>query len=181
MIILDIMMPEMDGIETCMKLRMMPELKNTIIVFLSARNEDYALIAGFEAGGDDYITKPVKPKVLISRIKALLKRYDSEEETGTSISGFLEFGNMTIDPEKYLLIIDGKEFTLPKKEFKLLMLLTSKPSRLFTRLEIFDHLWGTDNSNVSDRTIDVYIRKLRERIGENKIITIKGMGYKFEA
>jgi two-component system alkaline phosphatase synthesis response regulator PhoP len=181
LILLDIMMPGMDGIETCVKLRSVPQLKNTLIVFLSARNEDYALIAGFEAGGDDYITKPVKPKVLISRIKALLKRYDSEDEINTSISGILKFENMIIDPEKHLLIINGREFTLPRKEFKLLMLLTSKPSKLFTRLEIFDHLWGADNINVSDRTIDVYIRKLRERIGANKIITIKGMGYKFEA
>ena len=180
LIILDIMMPEMDGIETCIKLRSIPQLKNTLIVFLSARNEDYALIAGFEAGGDDYITKPVKPKVLISRIKALLKRYDNEEELGKPESICIEFDNMTIDPEKHLLIISGKEFTLPRKEFKLLMLLTSKPSRLFTRMEIFDHLWGSDNNSVSDRTIDVYIRKLRERIGEDRIITIKGMGYKFE-
>ncbi len=180
LIILDIMMPEMDGIETCLKLKSLPQLRNTIIVFLTARSEDYALIAGFEAGGDDYITKPVKPKVLISRIKALLKRYNSDEETFTATTSLLEFGNMTIDPEKYLLEMGGQKFNLPRKEFKLLMLLTSKPSRVFTRIEIFDHLWGSDGSHVSDRTIDVYIRKLRERIGEKRIVTIKGIGYKFE-
>ena len=180
LILLDIMMPETGGIETCVKLRMLPELKNTLIVFLSARNEDYSLIAGFEAGGDDYITKPVKPKVLISRIKALLKRYDGEEEIKTLITKRLEFGNISIEPERHVLVKDGEEFTIPRKEFRLLMLLTSKPSKVFTRTEIFDHLWSPDNSDVSDRTIDVYIRKLRARMGEERIITVKGVGYKFE-
>jgi two-component system alkaline phosphatase synthesis response regulator PhoP len=181
LIILDIMMPEMNGIETCRKLRSIPQLKSTIIVFLTVLNEDYLLITGFEAGGDDFITKPVKPKVLIARIRALLKRYESNEEKKTSKSGLLKFENMIIDPEKCLLIMSGKEFALPRKEFKLLMLLTSKPSKLFTRLEIFHYLWGDENTNVSERTIDVYIRKLRERIGQNRISTVKGLGYKFLA
>ena len=180
LIILDIMMPEMDGIETCHKLRNMAVLKNTLIVFLTARGEDYSLIAGYEAGGDDYITKPVRPKVLVSRIKALLRRYDTDDEVSIATPDLLKFNDMTIDPEKHMLEINGKEYLLPRKEFKLLMLLTSRPSRVFSRIEIFDNLWGSDNANVSDRTIDVYIRKLRERIGENRIITLKGIGYKFE-
>jgi two-component system, OmpR family, alkaline phosphatase synthesis response regulator PhoP len=181
-IILDIMMPEMDGIETCEKIRDNPTLKNTLITFLTARAEDYSQIAGFGAGGDDYITKPIKPKVLVSRIKALLKRYysfDNAFPRETDSKDVLTLGNIIIDKEKYHVTVDNEPIALPKKEFSLLMLLTSKPSKVFTRDEIFNHIWGTDVF-VGDRTIDVYIRKLREKIGEKHIVTMKGIGYKFE-
>lgn len=180
MIILDIMMPEMDGIETCEKIRENPALKNSLITFLTARAEDYSQIAGFSAGADDYITKPVRPKVLISRINALLKRYHSEEYNNkVENDHILQYGNLTIDQERYLVTVDQIPVTLPKKEFNLLLLLTSKPSKVFTRDEIFNHIWGSEVF-VGDRTIDVYIRKLREKIGEDRIVTIKGIGYKFE-
>ncbi len=179
-VLLDVMMPEMDGIETCVKLRDNPLTKNVLIAFLTARGEDYSLIAGYEAGGDDYITKPVRPKVLVSRLKALLKRYEPNETANEVSPASIQFEDLSIDPEKHLVFIEGKEFVFPRKEFKLLMLLTSKPSRVFTRYEIFENLWGMDN-NVGDRTIDVYIRKLREKLGDNRIVTIKGIGYKFKA
>ncbi|MFW6219054.1 MAG: response regulator transcription factor [Bacteroidota bacterium] len=173
LILLDVMMPEMDGIETCEKIRELPGFADVLIAFLTARAEDYSQIAGFEAGGDDYITKPVRPRVLISRIKALLRRY------GTSLGLIKKYGPIVIDQEKYIVLKDGMEINLPKKEFSLLLLLTSKPSRVFTRDEIFDTIWGSDVF-VGDRTIDVYIRKLREKIGMDVIKTIKGVGYKFE-
>ncbi len=179
-VILDIMMPEMDGIETCHRMREMPGMKNSLILFFSARGEDYSVIAGYEAGGDDYIQKPVKPKVLISRLHALLRRYEHEDPAVTSSeSNHITFDKLDIVPERHLIVIEDQEYLIPRKEFRLLMLLTSKPSRVFTRTEIFDHLWGSDTST-SDRTIDVYIRKLRERIGDDRIVTIKGVGYKFE-
>lgn len=179
-VILDIMMPEMDGIETCMKLREMPLMKNSLILFFSARGEDYSLIAGYEAGGDDYIQKPIKPKVLISRLKAHLRRFDIAEFSDVSKStDIIKFENLAINLERHLIVFKDIEYQLPRKEFRLLTLLTSKPSRVFTRSEIFNHLWGSDN-RASDRTIDVYIRKLRERIGEERIVTVKGVGYKFE-
>jgi two-component system alkaline phosphatase synthesis response regulator PhoP len=178
LVLLDVMMPEMDGIETCEKLRGNALNDNMLIVFLTARAEDYSQIAGFAAGADDYITKPVRPKVLISRINALLRRYGSHTNNKTNDSDFLRFGNLAIDSQKYLVYIDDRELMLPRKEFKLLQLLISKPSRVFTRDEIFDHLWGTDVF-VGDRTIDVYIRKLREKIGNLRIVTVKGVGYKF--
>lgn len=180
-IILDIMMPEMDGIETCEKIRENPELKNTLITFLTARAEDYSQIAGFAAGGDDYITKPIKPKVLVSRIKALLKRYTAFNNisTVTDNDNVINLGDIEIDKEKYLVSVNRETVNLPKKEFSLLMLLTSKPAKVFTREEIFNHIWGTEVF-VGDRTIDVYIRKLREKIGESHIVTLKGIGYKFE-
>ncbi len=181
LILLDVMMPDMDGIETCEKLRDSPLHANTLIVFLTARSEDYSQIAGFQAGGDDYITKPVKPKVLITRLKAIIRRYGARNNSINSRSDdILKFNNLVIDSEKHLVFLGEKEMMLPRKEFKLLQLLTSKPSRVFTRDEIFDKLWGTDIF-VGDRTIDVYIRKLREKIGDNRIVTIKGVGYKFEA
>ena len=152
---------------------------NTIIAFLTARGEDYSQIAGFDAGADDYITKPIKPKVLISRIKALLKRYrsinKSTEETTESI---IEKGSLKIDTEKFLIYKEGKEIVLPRKEFALLLLLVSKPQKVFTREEIFSKVWGNDII-VGDRTIDVHIRKLREKIGDDLIHTVKGVGYKF--
>jgi two-component system alkaline phosphatase synthesis response regulator PhoP len=176
LILLDVMMPEMDGIETCVEMREVDSLKSTIIAFLTARGEDYSQIAGFDAGADDYIAKPIKPRVLLSRIQALLRRTRSAEssESGTVVGG------ITIDKEKYLVMQDGKELNLPKKEFELLALLISKPGRVFTREVILNTVWGNDVV-VGDRTIDVHIRKLREKIGSKFIKTIKGVGYKFEA
>lgn len=179
LILLDVMMPEMDGVETCEEIRRNKELQNTIIAFLTARGEDYSQIAGFEAGGDDYITKPIKPKVLISRIKALLKRYrekaEIEKEDEDSI---IKKADLTIDKERYQVTKGDKELVMPKKEFELLMLLVSKPDKVFTREEIFSKIWG-ENVVVGDRTIDVHIRKLREKIGSEHIKTVKGVGYKY--
>ena len=173
LILLDIMMPEMDGIETCIEMRSHPELGETVIAFLTARGEDYSQIAGFEAGGDDYITKPVKPRVLLTRIWALLKRAGKPSRADT-----MKKEELTIDRERYLVILRGKEITVPRKEFELLTLLMEKPGKVFTREEIFHKVWG-DNIIVGDRTIDVHIRKLREKIGDKFISTVKGVGYKF--
>lgn len=174
LIILDVMMPGMDGIETCRELRNDPRLRDTIIAFLTARNEDYSQIAGFESGADDYIAKPIKPRVLISRIKALLKR------SGQTISDpVTEIGGLTIDRNTYTLTKGGKELTLPKKEFELLAFLATKPGKVFTRDEILNRVWGNEVV-VGDRTIDVHIRRLREKVGDKTIRTIKGVGYKFE-
>jgi len=182
LILLDVMMPEMDGIETCEQLRTYQELKHCIIAFLTARAEDYSQIAGFEAGADDYISKPIKPKVIQSRIKALLKRYSnfSQGLGYTESSPLLSSPNkeFIIDKERYLVIKGEEELVLPRKEFELLALLVSKPDKVFSRDDIFQSIWG-DNIIVGDRTIDVHIRKLREKIGENYIKTIKGVGYKF--
>ncbi len=179
LIVLDVMMPEMDGIETCEEIKRIPELKNTIVAFLTARGEDYSQIAGFDAGADDYISKPIKPKVLISRVKALLKRYKSDNGASSEKkSSIVNIGDLTIDREKYVIINKGSELILPKKEFELLMLLASKPDKVFTRDEIYNAVWG-DSIIVGDRTIDVHIRKVREKIGSNHIKTIKGVGYKF--
>ena len=176
LILLDVMMPEMDGIETCEVLRQDKNFQNTIIAFLTARGEDYSQIAGFDAGGDDYITKPVKPKVLISRIKALLKRFKSNDEVVDN--DVIRQSDLIIDKEKYVVIKNNTELILPKKEFELLVLLISKPERVFTRNDIFSAVWG-DDIIVGERTIDVHIRKLREKIGDDHIKTIKGVGYKF--
>jgi len=182
LILMDVMMPGMDGIETCEHLRTNPKLKNTIIAFLSARGEDYSQIAGFEAGGDDYIQKPIRPKVLISRIKALLKRFELRSNTShediLDIESIINIGNISIDKGRYLIIKDNKEIVLPKKEFELLVLLVSKPNKVFTRELIFQNVWGA-NVIVSDRTIDVHIRKLREKLGDDTIKTVKGVGYKY--
>lgn len=177
LILLDVMMPVMDGIETCERLRKIPELSSTMICFLTARAEDYSQIAGLDAGADDYITKPIKPKLLVSRIAALLRRKEKGQTTApvTAASGY----SIEIDKEKYLVIKDGKPFTLPRKEFELLALLMSKPEKVFLRDVIMSTVWG-DDVVVGDRTIDVHIRKLREKLGENHIITVKGVGYKFE-
>ncbi|MCS6935473.1 MAG: response regulator transcription factor [Chitinophagales bacterium] len=174
-IILDLMMPKLDGIETCRELRAMPEFKNTVIAFLTARDEDYSQVAGFEVGADDYITKPIKPRVFISRIRALLRRLEGQNGVAKLVVGGIE-----IDRERYLVIKDGKEITLPRKEFELMNLLASKPGRVFKRDEILSKVWGNDTI-VGDRTIDVHIRKLREKIGEEYFKTIKGIGYKFDA
>jgi len=181
LIVLDVMMPEMDGIETCEEIKRIPELKNTIVAFLTARGEDYSQIAGFDAGADDYISKPIKPKVLISRVKALLKRYKEEGAVNNAeekSSDVITIGDLIIDREKYIIINKGEELVLPKKEFELLMLLASKPDKVFTRDEIYNNVWG-DSIIVGDRTIDVHIRKVREKIGQDHIKTIKGVGYKF--
>lgn len=175
LIILDIMMPEMDGIETCIELRKIPALKNTLIAFLTARSEDFSQIAGLDAGGDDYITKPIKPRVLISRINALLRRHPNPPGQ----NGQNKIGDIIIDREKYVIIKKGKEINLPRKEFELLELLTSKPNKVFTRVEIFEEIWGNDVI-VGDRTIDVHIRRIREKLDSENIKTIKGVGYKYE-
>lgn len=175
LILLDVMMPDMDGMETCTKMREKKELSNTIIAFLTARGEDYSQIAGFSAGADDYITKPIKPKVLISRIKALLRRNAAPAETATVLQAN---GSLKIDKERYIVIKKGKELSLPKKEFELLTLLVSKPGKVFTRDVILSEIWGHDIV-VGNRTIDVHIRKLREKIGDDLIQTVKGVGYKF--
>jgi two-component system alkaline phosphatase synthesis response regulator PhoP len=177
LIILDVMMPEMDGIETCREVRQVPELKNTIVIFLTARGEDYSQIAGFEAGADDYVTKPVKPRVLVSRVKALLRRY--KEEPGKEERQIVGLNEFIIDRDKYVVIKDGREYNFPRKEFELLSLLASKPNRVFTREEILSAIWG-DDVIVGDRTIDVHVRKIREKLGTPNIKTIKGVGYKFE-
>jgi two-component system alkaline phosphatase synthesis response regulator PhoP len=174
-ILLDVMMPEMDGIEACRTLREMPQFEHTIIAFLTARTEDYSQIAGFETGADDYISKPVKPRVLVSRLRALLRRYESKEAKAT----ILEVGDIKIDRERYLINFKGTEMAVPRKEFELLYLLASKPGKVFKRDEILNEIWGRDII-VGDRTIDVHIRKLREKLGEELIRTVKGIGYKFE-
>jgi two-component system, OmpR family, alkaline phosphatase synthesis response regulator PhoP len=174
-ILLDVMMPEMDGIEACRTLREMPQFENTIIAFLTARTEDYSQIAGFETGADDYISKPIKPRVLISRLRALLRRYETKETKAS----FLEVGDIKIDRERYLITFKGTEMAVPRKEFELLYLLASKPGKVFKRDEILNEIWGRDII-VGDRTIDVHIRKLREKLGEDLIKTVKGIGYKFD-
>lgn len=178
LVILDVMMPEMDGIAACEEIRKLPSCKNVIIAFLTARGEDYSQIAGFEAGADDYITKPIRPKVLISRVKALLKRAGGIGADAAENDKIINIGDIVIDKERYILKIEGRELTLPRKEFELLSLLVSKPDKVFTRDEIYKAVWG-NNVIVGDRTIDVHIRKLREKIGNDHIRTLKGIGYKF--
>ncbi|MFN5673544.1 MAG: response regulator transcription factor [Bacteroidia bacterium] len=175
LIVLDVMMPDMDGIETCRELREQAVLKDVLIAFLTARGEDYTQIAGFEVGADDYITKPIKPRVFVSRIKALLRRLNTQipEELN------LQFGDIRIDKEKHLVYKNSEEIVLPKKEFNLFVLLSSKPGKVFTREYILEKVWG-DEVIVGDRTIDVHIRKLREKLGDTYFKTVKGVGYKFE-
>ncbi len=175
LIILDVMMPEMDGIEACEIMRRTPGLENTVITFLTARGEDYSQVAGFDAGADDYITKPIKPKVLVSKVKALLRRVQKESEEMEDIT---KVGYITINREEYKIIKKGEEIILPRKEFELLALLTSKPNKVFKREVILDKVWGNEVV-VGGRTIDVHIRKLREKIGEDHFKTVKGVGYKF--
>lgn len=175
LIIMDVMMPEMDGMEATELIRKMPELQNVIITFLTARSEDYSQVAGFDAGADDYITKPIKPKLLVSKVKALLRRLKDEEHN----SDTLNVGGIEINREEYKIIKDGVEIILPRKEFELFYLLASKPGKVFKREEILDKVWGNEVI-VGGRTIDVHIRKLREKIGDDFFKTIKGVGYKFE-
>lgn len=177
LILLDVMMPGMDGIETCGQIRTIPELKEVMIAFLTARGEDYSQLAGFEAGADDYISKPVKPKVLISRIKALLKRVRAAGDRAEA-ARIIRIGDLEIDQDRYLVIRSGEELHLPRKEFELLLLLTGRPGKVYTREEIYQAVWGNEVI-VGDRTIDVHIRKLREKIGEEQIRTVKGVGYTF--
>ncbi len=177
LIILDIMMPDMDGIETCVLLRKNPELKDTIITFLTARSEDYSQVEGFEAGADDYIFKPIRPNVLKSRIKALLKRKNNSQDS--DYKDIVSIKDLIIDREKYHVLKGDEKIILPRKEFEILILLASSPQKVFERKEIFKKVWG-DNVIVGDRTIDVHVRKLREKIGESYIKTVKGVGYKFE-
>jgi two-component system alkaline phosphatase synthesis response regulator PhoP len=175
LIILDVMMPEMDGIEACEIIRNTPGLEETIITFLTARSEDYSQVAGFDAGADDYITKPIKPKVFVSKVKALLRRLKDEEAASDDI---VKVGNIVINREEYKIVNDGQELVLPRKEFELLSLLTSKPNKVFKREVILDKVWGNEVV-VGGRTIDVHIRKLREKIGDDHFKTVKGVGYKF--
>lgn len=177
LIILDIMMPNMDGVEVCRAIRANKQLDNTLIAFLTAREEDYSQIAALDVGGDDYITKPIRPRVFISRVRALLRRPARTEIDDSS--EVIQVGDLTIDREKVLVRKENQEIELAKKEFELLNLLVSKPGKVFTREEIFRKVWGTDVI-VGNRTIDVHIRKLREKIGDGYIKTIKGIGYKFE-
>ena len=174
-ILLDVMMPEMDGIEACIKIREIKSLSNTRIIFLSARGEDFTQIAAFDAGADDYISKPVKPKILLKKISSIAKRLNRNKNP----SGILDLGEIIIDRESYLVTINKDEKNLPRKEFELLYLLATKPGKLFTREEIMLKVWGTE-IYVGDRTIDVHIRKLRKKIGEKYIKTTKGVGYKFK-
>jgi two-component system alkaline phosphatase synthesis response regulator PhoP len=176
LVVLDIMMPGMDGVEVCMQLRQLPEFKHTVITFLTARGEDYSQIAGFDAGADDYITKPVRPKVFVSKVKALLKRSGADKPEGK----ILESNGIKVDLERVMVYVGDQELQLPKKEFELLTLLIGKPGKVFKRDEIYSQIWGNELF-VGDRTIDVHIRKLREKIGDDRIKTIKGIGYKFDA
>ena len=175
LIILDIMMPVMDGIETCEKIRATKGLENVLITFFTARGEDYSQMAGFDVGADDYITKPIKPKVLVSKIKALLRRVNEVQNIS---SNNVKVGEIIIDREEYVIIKDGQKLSLPKKEFELFALLASKPEKVFKRDDILDKVWGNEVV-VGGRTIDVHIRKLREKIGDNYFKTVKGVGYKF--
>ena len=177
LIILDVMMPEMDGIEACEHIRKIPELQHTLITFFTARGEDYSQVAGFEAGADDYITKPIKPKVLVSKIKSLLRRLNTKIDSPSK--DLIELEDLIIDREAYKIIFKGEDVILPRKEFELLYLLASKPGKVFKREDILDKIWGNEVV-VGGRTIDVHIRKLREKLGDKRFKTIKGVGYKFQ-
>lgn len=176
LIILDIMMPVMDGIETCRHLREVSSLRNTTIAFLTARAEEYSQIAGFEAGADDYIVKPIKPRIFVSRVSALLRRRNGQITANLTQ---VTVGDLKIDRERYIVSKNGKEISFPRKEFELLVLLTSRPGIVFKREDIITSVWGKEII-VNDRTIDVHIRKLREKLGDEMIKTIKGVGYKYE-
>ncbi len=176
LIILDVMMPKMDGIEACRIMRTMPEFKNTFMVFLTARSEEYSEIAGFNVGADDYIAKPIKPRALVSRVNAILRRNQPSED---SSDNKLEIGDLVIDREAFMVFQGGEKVVLAKKEFELLYLLASKPGKVYTREAILKNIWE-DSVVVTNRTIDVHIRKLREKLGENYVSTVKGVGYKFE-
>lgn len=175
LIILDVMMPNLDGIATCEKLREDERFKDTIIMFLTARGEDYSYVAAFDAGADDYITKPIKPKVLVSKVKGLLRRLKGKQNS----PNIIQFEDLVIDSDSYKIIVHGEEINLPRKEFELLFLLASKPDKVFKRAKIMERVWGSEVV-VGDRTIDVHIRKLREKVGNKYFKTVKGVGYKFK-
>jgi len=174
LVLLDIMMPRMDGVEACRQMRSMPELQNTFIVFLTARSEEYSEVAGFDVGADDYITKPIKPRALMSRISALFRR-DSKKK---GASNQIKIGDLVIDRTSYTIKVNGKEISLPKKEFELLFFLAQSPNKVFSRDDLLQNIWGSD-VYVLARTVDVHIRKVREKIGDDYITTVKGVGYKF--
>ena len=174
LVLLDIMMPKMDGVETCRLLRDLPELQKMFVVFLTARSEEYSEVAAFDIGADDYITKPIKPRALMSRISALFRR-DSKKSSPSSI---ITIGDLTIDRTSYTISVKGKEINLPKKEFELLYFLAQNPNKVFSREDLLQNIWGSD-VYVLARTVDVHIRKVREKIGEDYITTVKGVGYKF--
>ncbi len=174
LIIMDVMMPNMDGIEACSIIRKNPKFNDTIIMFLTARGEDYSHVAAYDAGADDYVTKPIKPKVLISKVKGLLRRFKKENALETII----DIGELRIDRDEYKVYVSGKPLSLPRKEFELLYLLASKPEKVFKREKIMQSIWGSEVV-VGDRTIDVHMRKLREKIGDKYFKTVKGVGYKF--
>ena len=176
-ILLDVMMPEMDGIETCEEIRKIHELNDTVITFLTARSEDYSQLAGFDAGADDYINKPIKPKLLVGKVKSLLRRLNKNKVTVSK--NVINFGDLIIDREEYKITLNKNEILLPRKEFELLYLLASKPGKVFKREVILEKIWGHEVV-VGDRTIDVHIRKLREKLGDSRFKTIKGVGYKFK-
>ncbi|GGE17306.1 MULTISPECIES: response regulator transcription factor [Sphingobacterium] len=178
LIILDVMMPEMDGIEACRLMRSMPEFKQVFMVFLTARSEEYSEIAGFHVGADDYIAKPIKPRALMSRINAILRR-NTTEVIDDQVTDKLEIADLVIDRDSFLVFRGDEKFVLAKKEFELLYLLASKPNKVFTREQILKAIWE-DSVVVTNRTIDVHIRKLREKIGDSYVTTVKGVGYKFE-
>ena len=175
-ILMDVMMPEMSGIEACEEIKSIDQLSQAIIIFLSARSEDYTQISAYDAGADDYISKPVKPKILLKKISNIAKKINSEKNAPKTI----DLGSIKINKEEYVVIKDKKEILLPRKEFELLFLLATKPEKVFTREEIMNKVWGTQVI-VGDRTIDVHVRKLREKIGEKHIKTLKGVGYKFKS
>jgi len=174
LIIMDVMMPKMDGIEACGIIRQNPKFNDTIIMFLTARGEDYSHVAAYDAGADDYVTKPIKPKVFISKVKGLLRRLKKEN----NLTSIIEIGKLIIDSDKYKVKVSGQSFSLPRKEFELLYLLASKPEKVFKREKIMQFIWGSEVV-VGDRTIDVHMRKLREKIGDKYFKTVKGVGYKF--
>ena len=180
LIVLDVMMPGMDGIETCEIIRANSNYDNIIIAFLTARSEDYSQVAGLEAGADDYINKPIKPKVLVSRVKALLRRKTSQDTNQNISNSSINISDLNIDRESYQVERDGIEISLPRKEFEILYLLATKPGKVFKREEIFDKVWG-DDVIVGGRTIDVHVRKLRRKLGRDYIVTVKGVGYKFNS
>ncbi len=175
LVLLDIMMPNQDGVETCRQLREIPELENTFIVFLTARSEEYSEVAAFDIGADDYITKPIKPRALMSRISAMFRRGEVKSKDNVIIT----VGDLTIDRTSYTIIVKDRKITLPKKEFQLLYFLAQNPNKVFSRDDLLQNIWGTD-VYVLARTVDVHIRKVREKIGEGFIRTVKGVGYKFE-
>jgi two-component system alkaline phosphatase synthesis response regulator PhoP len=174
LVLLDIMMPKMDGVETCRMIRELPELQKTFVVFLTARSEEYSEVAAFDVGADDYIMKPIKPRALMSRISALFRR-DSKKASPSSL---ITIGELTIDRTSYTINVNGREINLPKKEFELLYFLAQNPNKVFSREDLLQNIWGSD-VYVLARTVDVHIRKVREKIGDDFITTVKGVGYKF--